>query len=125
MYNPNSSNFRSMLPTSSSVCVLSALTYEAIKKRPADSEALASSHKAIHGRLALSKPIILFPCKLTLVSMGFSLVHCTNCHSLYCCNPLTCLPSVFTPITGKVGTGYWLQLFCPGMSEPLLSCLLM
>ena len=63
-----------MLPTSSYVCVLSALTYEAIKKSPADPEVLASGHKAINGTLTLTKPIILFPCKLMLVSIHFSLV---------------------------------------------------
>lgn len=77
-----------MLPTSSSVCVLSALTYEAIKKKPSKgrtrAEALVSSHQTVNGGQPLTlKPIVLFPCKLRLVSItGLVLPHFGNSHSV-------------------------------------------
>ena len=67
--------------------------------------------------------MILFPCKLPLVSMtvvwscliSATLIVYIHCHVTYGDYFL------LKPITGKVGTGYWLLLFFLRMSDPIIS----
>ncbi len=62
--------FRAMLPSSTSVQVLSCNTYDAIKRHDSDSDtkALLESHRAVNGNCSLDKPIILFPCNAKFVN---------------------------------------------------------